>query len=69
MRNPVNRSSWGVFIMQIMFALKVRKASEGGGGGGFITETRVENKREFKRDKKHVENSNSNQDLNGSLLA
>jgi len=71
MGNPVHRSSWGIFIMQILFALKVRKASKGGrgSGGGFRSETRVENKRDFKGDKKHVENSNSNHDLNGSLLA
>jgi hypothetical protein len=66
MRNPVKRSSWGIFILQNLFALKLRKASE---GGGFRGGARVENKRDFKGDKEHVDNSNSKKDLNGFLPA
>jgi hypothetical protein len=73
MRNPVKRSSWGIFILQNLFALKLRKASEagggGGGGGGFRGGARVENKRDFKSDKEHVDNSKSKKDLNGFLPA
>jgi hypothetical protein len=53
--------------------LKLRKASEagggGGGGGGFRGGARVENKRDFKSDKEHVDNSKSKKDLNGFLPA